>query len=222
MNKPTMLFHSVLIFTSAFFCQKSMAEPANIEDFKLQLKNYHDSGAYDKEISQITYQIEQFIQEQAAKNAKAKYALVLDIDETCLSNYQNIINRDFSGDRKSIHHDILKANAKAIPASKHLFDFAKAHHVDVFFVTGRFDSEKVATIKNLNQEGFDGWKDIFFKPTHSKIGSKALENYKVTARKQLEQKGYTILATVGDQESDLKGGYALKTFKLPNPFYKAV
>lgn len=218
MNKQTILFHSLLILTSAIFCQKSIAEPINIDEYKIQLKKYHDSGAYHKEISQITYQIEQFIQEKT-KNPQGKYAIVLDIDETCLSNYQNIIQRDFAGNRKVIHRDILKADAKAIPASKHLFQFAKAHHVDVFFVTGRYETEKQATIQNLSQEGFLGWKGIFFKP---QAVQSSLQSYKVSARKTLAKQGYTILANVGDQESDLKGGYALKTFKLPNPFYKAV
>jgi len=31
--------------------------------------------------------------------------------------------------------------------------------------------------------------------------------------------GYDILLTIGDQYSDLKGGYADKGFKLPNPMY---
>ena len=31
--------------------------------------------------------------------------------------------------------------------------------------------------------------------------------------------GFTIILSVGDQESDLKGGYAERTFKLPNPVY---
>lgn len=221
-NKSVVLLHSILIFSSAFFCQKTIAEPVNIDDYKVELKKYHDSGKYYKEISQITYQIEQFIEQKTAKNTHKKYALVLDIDETCLSNYKNIVARDFTGNRKSIHKDILKANAKAIPPCKHLFYFAKAHHVDVFFVTGRYDTEKQATIKNLHREGFKGWKNIFFKPDQSHLGSKALQNYKSLARKSLAKKGYTILATVGDQESDLKGGYALKGFKLPNPYYKAV
>ena len=33
------------------------------------------------------------------------------------------------------------------------------------------------------------------------------------------QQGYTILLSLGDQESDLTGGYAERTFKLPNPVY---
>jgi hypothetical protein len=31
--------------------------------------------------------------------------------------------------------------------------------------------------------------------------------------------GYTILLSMGDQRSDLEGGYAERTFKLPNPYY---
>ena len=31
--------------------------------------------------------------------------------------------------------------------------------------------------------------------------------------------GYLIILNVGDQESDLTGGFADRTFKLPNPFY---
>ena len=31
--------------------------------------------------------------------------------------------------------------------------------------------------------------------------------------------GYRIIANVGDQESDLTGGGADRSFKLPNPFY---
>ena len=32
--------------------------------------------------------------------------------------------------------------------------------------------------------------------------------------------GFTIIANVGDQPSDLAGGYAERTFLVPNPFYR--
>ena len=35
----------------------------------------------------------------------------------------------------------------------------------------------------------------------------------------LVEQGYTILLTIGDQESDLAGGFAERGFKLPNPVY---
>ena len=34
------------------------------------------------------------------------------------------------------------------------------------------------------------------------------------------QAGYTIVANMGDQPSDLAGGHAERAFLLPNPFYR--
>ena len=44
-------------------------------------------------------------------------------------------------------------------------------------------------------------------------------DFKAPARRNIAQQGYTIVLTVGDQASDLAGGYAERTFKLPNPVY---
>ena len=38
-------------------------------------------------------------------------------------------------------------------------------------------------------------------------------------RRKLAEAGNTIIATVGDQQSDLDGGFAECPFKVPNPFY---
>ena len=43
--------------------------------------------------------------------------------------------------------------------------------------------------------------------------------YKSGTRAYIESLGYDIVADFGDQYSDLKGGFADKTFKLPNPSY---
>jgi acid phosphatase len=45
-------------------------------------------------------------------------------------------------------------------------------------------------------------------------------DFKAPIRARIEQQGYTIVANVGDQPSDLAGGYAEKGFQLPNPFYR--
>ncbi len=44
-------------------------------------------------------------------------------------------------------------------------------------------------------------------------------HYKSATRKHIELLGYDIVASFGDQFSDLKGGFADKTFKMPNPNY---
>jgi predicted secreted acid phosphatase len=43
--------------------------------------------------------------------------------------------------------------------------------------------------------------------------------YKSGTRAYIESKGYDIVANFGDQFSDLEGGHADKTFKMPNPNY---
>ena len=44
-------------------------------------------------------------------------------------------------------------------------------------------------------------------------------HYKSATRGYVESLGYDIVANFGDQFSDLDGGFADKTFKLPNPNY---
>ena len=43
--------------------------------------------------------------------------------------------------------------------------------------------------------------------------------YKAGTRAYIESQGYDIVASFGDQYSDLNGGYADRTFKMPNPNY---
>ena len=43
--------------------------------------------------------------------------------------------------------------------------------------------------------------------------------YKSGTRAYIESQGYNIVADIGDQFSDLEGGFADKTFKMPNPNY---
>jgi len=42
---------------------------------------------------------------------------------------------------------------------------------------------------------------------------------KTARRAALTAEGFTLIASIGDQESDLAGGFVERTFKLPNPFY---
>ena len=44
--------------------------------------------------------------------------------------------------------------------------------------------------------------------------------FKAPVRAAIEGDGYTIIANMGDQPSDLAGAHAEQTFLLPNPFYR--
>jgi hypothetical protein len=45
-------------------------------------------------------------------------------------------------------------------------------------------------------------------------------DFKSPQRAAIEAEGYTIVANIGDQPSDLAGGHSQQTFLLPDPFYR--
>ncbi len=61
--------------------------------------------------------------------------------------------------------------------------------------------------------------DAFCGPYIAQLKSCPTIQYKSGTRAYIESQGYDIVANFGDQYSDLLGGYADKTFKLPNPNY---
>ena len=89
-----------------------------------------------------------------------------------------------------------------------------ARGIAVFFINGRPDISASVTEQNLNAAGYTERAGVSFKPTEGETIP-----YKSGERAKIEQEGYRIIANVGDQESDLAGGYADRSFKLPNPFY---
>lgn len=219
MNKKNLFLHTLFAILAAFVIQsKTYAEPANLGLLKNNLVEYHDSGAYLKEIEDVTNKANEYIAaevraNQAQPNPK-KLALVLDIDETCLSNFSNMKTIDFANLPDEITRQLLAADEPAIQPVLDLYLKALQQNVAVFFVTGRDKTLEAATIQNLHAAGYQSWSGLELRGEH--IPTIA---YKTAARAKITQQGYTIIASIGDQNSDLTGGYAQQTFKLPNPFY---
>jgi hypothetical protein len=86
----------------------------------------------------------------------------------------------------------------------------------VFFISGRPPNLRDATERNLREQGYDP-TGVILLPEDAKFASAV--DFKAPERRRLTLAGYTILLSMGDQESDLRGGYAERTFKLPNPVY---
>jgi predicted secreted acid phosphatase len=214
-------FRNVFILVISFFHQPLFAEPTNIAVLKQNLKIYHDSGQYNHDVAVIINQAEQYIEHRAHENQQLpqpqKLALVLDIDETSLSNYNDIVKHDFTCDHKSIHQRILAANSPALLPTLSLYKEAQENGINVFFVTGRPQSECDASRVNLEKTGYHHWSALFCRPPQDH--EKSIAPFKTAAREAIEKKGYIIIASIGDQMSDIKGGHAERGFKLPNPFY---
>lgn len=198
----------------------SFADVRNLGLLKLEADKYVTSGAYDRDVSKVLAEAKDYVLARAGQVENP--AIVLDIDETSLRNYEGEIKaNDYGYDGKKAavwEHD---GNAPAIGPTLELFKAAKAHHppIAVFFVTGRADKdgERNATATNLQRAGYVGYDGLFLKPADMKTNS--VSEFKGPQRAKIEAMGYDIIANVGDQESDLAGGHADRAFKVPNPFY---
>ena len=182
------LFFIALAVASASSAFAESCAPDNLGEHKSKLTAYKSSGQYDAELAAIAAEAKQYLQERLGKVDKP--AIVLDIDETALSNYSAL----------------------------ELFRFARENNVAVFFITGRPGRTREATERNLREAGYDGWEKAVLKPADLKVASAA--DYKGPVRCGVIAQGYNIVVNIGDQPSDLAGGCAEKTFLLPNPFYR--
>jgi predicted secreted acid phosphatase len=221
------LFVSLLISGYRSTAQTaSRSAPVNLGDLKRQITEYHHSGRYDRDVAAVLMMAEQYVQQRAPMVRKP--AVVLDIDETSLSNWPQIQANDY-GRILNGPCDLPvgpcgqaswqgRGEDEAIRPTLKLFQKAKAMGVSVFFLTGRSETVRTETEANLRKVGYDGWAAVLMRPAGTSTPSAA--NYKAPERAKITAQGFTIIANVGDQPSDLAGGYAERTFLVPNPFYR--
>jgi predicted secreted acid phosphatase len=184
-----------------------------------QIRSYYSSGDWNKAVTkQVTKAKAYLLKRTTGKHKAKKPALVLDIDETSLNNYPCLnANAGIPYDGTANITCVLKYDAPAIKPVLGLFKFAHKHKVKVFFITARPEGIRDGTLKNLRASGYTGKYELFLQPGDYAQDSKV--PYKSGARKQIQKRGFHILGNVGDQQSDLKGGYSERTYKLPNPIY---
>ncbi len=198
----------------------------NLGDLKATLQVYRSSGQYEAELWAVATDARRYLEERAA--AGGKLAMVLDIDETSLSNWPALKVNDLgliipgACDLERGPCGFLSwaqlARAEAIGPTLELYRAALARGVAVFFITGRPESLREVTERNLRAAGYDRWAALILKPNDLKTVSAA--DFKAPSRRSIVEQGYTIIVNMGDQPSDLSGGFADRTFLLPNPFYR--
>lgn len=191
--------------------------PLNLSTAKTAVLRYVDSGAYDRDLEASGEKAVAWIEERVAVRKEGEnLALILDIDETALSNLRHMREMDFGYLPKLWDEWVEEGTAPALEPVKRIYDTARRLGVTVFFITGRKESDRPGSEKNLRAAGFGDYEQLICKP-RAYPGTSG--DYKTAARRGLTEEGWVIIANVGDQQSDLAGGYAEKTFKLVNPFY---
>ncbi len=207
-----------------------LCNPVNLGEYKIHLTRYEESGQYQHDIAAAVGPAAAFLRQQARR--KGKLAIVLDIDETSLSNWPVIKADDFG----FIPQGPCDLSANGLPVGAcgwidwinqsrdqpilptlKLYREARNYRMAVFFVTGRPEMLRKATQRNLRAAGYDYWDGLMMKSRGYRTES--VIAFKTSARREIAARGYTIVLNMGDQKSDLAGGYAERIFKVPNPFY---
>lgn len=195
----------------------------NLFDTQRAIDEYVDSGRYHSEVAAVVSEARSWLEQRAP--AVQKPAIVLDIDETSLSNWPayrvngwtRIQNGDCDLEKGpcNIRKWQEMSRAAALPATLALVQRAQALGVAVFFITGRPAELQAATERNLHEQGYS-FTRVILRPAGT---FRSAADFKAPARCEIEREGYSVLLSMGDQRSDLDGGCAERGFKLPNPVY---
>jgi putative acid phosphatase of HAD superfamily subfamily IIIB len=172
-------------------------------------------------------------------------AILLDVDDTALATWNYEIASNWAYNSATNATYVLGQLFPPVPGMVDMTTTAAREGYAIFYLTGRGAAQEQATLGNLTADGVgvdanfpkpttlrNGEDGLFTKPAVADYpaylktacsadpnGSCTTVHYKSATRAHIESLGYHIVANFGDQYSDLKGGYADRTFKLPNPNY---
>lgn len=184
-----------------------------------KLKSYYESGQYYKEMGRNLNDAKEYLDRQLQSERLNPLAIVLDIDETTLSNYQDLERFGFTHNTQALTAAFMLGQSPAIEPVLNLYEYAIQRGVHVFFISERLNTPEIIskTVQNLKQAGYTKWDNLILKPLDSKQTD---QEFKIATRRYIASQDYDIIMNVGDQDSDLKGGYAEIKVKIPNPFYE--
>jgi acid phosphatase len=217
----------LLVLTLSAFAAVGCAPRArltNLYDTQRDIDAYVSSGRYAADFADVVARAQVYMERRAT--AVQKPAIVLDIDETSLSNWPAYrmngwarITRgpcDLDKGPCGLRAWQEMGQSRALPPTVALVARAQQLGVAVFFISGRPPELQEATERNLREQGYTFEEVIVQQPG---VEFRSAVDFKMPERRKIAERGYTILLSMGDQESDLLGGYAEQTFKLPNPVY---
>jgi hypothetical protein len=192
------------------------------------IHTFDPDGSYAHEMGRIVHKAKKTLADGHLRSAGHKpKAVLFDVDDTTLNTYSYEIYSNFVYNPTSNAAFVNAGVFRAVPHMVGLEKKAESLGYTVFFLTGRPEAQRAGTVANLTGEGYDVTSaHLFLKDyaTDTWLSSCApsctTTQYKSLTRKHIEDAlGYRIVANFGDQYSDLLGGYADRTFKIPNPMY---
>jgi len=205
----------------------------NVADVKRNVVAYYESSKYHEHVESLTVPYTKKLEvalkaaqlaalvgaetgdAAAAVAAELPPAVVFDIDETLLNNYEATKNADFAYDKAAWAAWVLEARAPVIPGTQAFYNVLVDKKVKIIMITGRHEAEREATLTNLQKFGLAADELVLRTPAEDAVTAAV---YKAAHRKTFSTK-YNIIGCIGDQVSDCAGGYTGEILKLPNFMY---
>lgn len=157
----------------------------------------------------------------AIVNGDGSDTVILDIDETALSNFpyfSTFQHRSMLHKVDAWNHWVEEAKSPPLVPTLKLYQKLQNHGVALIFLSGRHENQRDSTVENLLHAGYSGWTMLIMR-TKDEMQMNA-QAYKSRHRLHLESKGLHVKGVIGDQWSDIRGpAVGNCTFKLPNPLY---
>ena len=214
MENDLKIIKIIFFLITAFVLAACSSGPENLSTAKENVIVYYKSGKFDKELNSVIGKaIDKFEDFHPAHND----AVVFDIDETVLSNYEFNKECDFGYDSVLWDNWVAQAKAPPMKSVRKLYDFFLLKNLKIIFITGRNDSQYKATYKNLLTAGYNKFDTLIVRKS-GEYNLTALQ-YKSEKRAALTRKGYSIVCDIGDQFSDLDGPDHGVQVKIPNYMY---
>lgn len=190
-------------------------KPANLTTAKEEVARYYDNGAFQEEVKAVVKRAIAYFDSRVCCNSES--AVIFDIDDTLLWSYYEMKMIQFGFVPKIYHEWVLSSDLPPVPHVKLLYDFFVERGCKIIMITSRQADAREATVKNLSDLGFNTI-DLLVLRQPDEMALTAQE-FKSKRRAILENQGYKIIAAVGDQYSDLEGGYTCYKVKIPNYTY---
>jgi predicted secreted acid phosphatase len=188
----------------------------NLDTVKTEINTYYQSGHYERDVSNVDAHLKSYV-DARLKQGVRKPAVVFDIDDTMLSSYAYERAYNFAYTERTWSQWERADRFPPIEPTLQLARYLTGQHVAVFYVTGRREPGRAITQHELTAAGYPMPIALYLRPASDTAAS--VIPYKSRTRAAIERQGYDILASIGDQWSDLRGGYADQLYKLPNPMY---
>lgn len=228
----TLLLTAVAVLALAGVAH-SIEQAPNVPDPRTatfeEADDYYQFGNFRRDTARLGRIAKRALNAQLDKLGKRKRpAIVFDIDDTALSTYEcqrragEFGGTELLGCVVGAGVETTTGAGQGLPRIEPVFElFKKAEKLDVriFFITGRPDSARAISIQNLSARGYGTDYELTTFPGALPETSASLIPYKSGARQAIEKRGFEILLNVGDQLSDLRGGFSNRRILIPNPMY---